>query len=629
MVAERIAAADAPTTQWRRGAIAGWVLRNRLPLAYAAVLVLIGSLAALYIYSGCCIVFREPIRSDGFGYYAYLPAFFIDHNLTMKTALAYRWTVVTVPLGYIWYGIAVYPPTGNLLDKYTLGTALLQSPAFLLAHTVARAWGMSPYSAPYQSASAISALLFFGAGEFLLFRSLLRRHSPATALLAACAVTFATNLFHVAAYSGSFSHVYSFFLFALLLTIADSYRMRGAVSAEPLVGHAIGFGVVLGLIALTRVPNVIGGIIPLMLMGERLYRTRNAKSCLLESTALVAALLLLFAPQAAYWHAVTGHYFVNSYQDESFNWFHPQLTGFLFSVRKGLFFWAPILFVAMIGLPRFARTEKTLGLAICAVLALEIYICSSWWSWWYGASFGSRPVTDMMPLIVLPLACGLEWMQARGGRIITIPIVAALVVLNLFLMVSYWRELMPWDRATLADFAQLPAKWESIPFLKPAAQRAFALATLGTYKPGTRFLADTDPPRGMWVEGFDKPAWAIWTIGPIATIYVRPELPPKGDLRLNLMLVGNGALMSSRHPSQRAIIKVNGATVGTLTAAYPHPKMQWTFILPRRLFRSEEIARIDFELPDAAAPVRLGIGPDTRLLGLYIRQIDILPAGML
>jgi hypothetical protein len=63
---------------------------KRLPLLFAFFLIFVGGLAALYIYSGCCIVFREPIRADGYGYYAYLPAFFIDHDLTMKTALAFR-----------------------------------------------------------------------------------------------------------------------------------------------------------------------------------------------------------------------------------------------------------------------------------------------------------------------------------------------------------------------------------------------------------------------------------------------------------------------------------------------------------------------------------------------------------
>jgi hypothetical protein len=57
--------------------------------------------------------------------------------------------------------------------------------------------------------------------------------------------------------------------------------------------------------------------------------------------------------------------------------------------------------------------------------------------------------------------------------------------------------------------------------------------------------------------------------------------------------------------------------------------MYWTFIVPRRLFRNAEIARIEFNLPDAAAPSHTGINFDPRLLGLYIFRIDILPAEML
>ena len=606
-----------------------FVARRRLPWLFALFLLCVSALSALYIYSGCCIVFREPIRADGYGYYAYLPAFFIDHDLTMKTALAYRWTVVTKPLGYIWYGIAPYIPTGNLLDKYTLGTALLQSPSFLAAQAIAGKLGLAPYSAPYQAASVIWSDLFLGAGGFLLLRNLLGRHCASTSLLAACAVIFGTSVFHFAVYFSSYSHVYSFFLFALLLMVTDAYRTRGATSAGALVGIAAGLGAILGLIALTRVPNVIVGLVPLALIGERFRRIRRLKTAALEIAALVSAALLLFAPQIAYWHAVTGHYFLNSYQSEDFDWVHPQLTNFLFSVRKGLFFWTPILLIAMIGLPRFAQTQRVYAVAVCVVLALEIYICSSWWAWWFGESFGVRPITDMMPLMALPLACGLDWMREKAGAFITVSVVTVLVALNLFLMLSYWREFFPWDRHTLADLSRLPQKWETVPLLKPETSRALILATLGSYTPGTPFLAREPPPRGMWIEGIDKPAPAVWTVGNVATVFIRPDLPPKGDLRLIVTLASPGAMLSGRHPSQRAIIKLNGATIGAITAAYPRPGMRWSFVLPRRLFRSGEIARIEFDLPDAAAPSRLGINSDPRLLGLYLSRIDILPAEML
>jgi hypothetical protein len=628
MTAAHAAALEQPTEQ-NRGVRAAFVRRNGLPLIYAGMLFLIGSVAAAYIYSDCCIVFREPIRSDGYGYYAYLPALFVDHNLTMKTALAYRWTVALKPLGYNWYGIAPYPSTGILLDKYTLGTALLQSPSFLAAYAVAHVLGMPPYSAPYQTAVVIWALLIFGAGEFVLLRCLLRRHTSSISLLAACAVTFGTSVFHFAAYDGSYSHVYSFFLFALLLAAADAYRTRSTVSTEPLLVQAAGFGAILGLIALARVPNVIGGIIPFALIAERFLRTKNTRTFVLEIASLGAVALVIFAPQIAYWHAITGHLFLNSYQHESFDWLHPQIANFLFSIRRGVFFWTPILLIAVIGLPRFLKSEKVLAAAVLIVLILEVYICSSWWSWYFGMSFGVRPITDMMPLIALPMAYGLEWLRAKTGRAATDSAVSLLIALNVILMLSYWRELIPMDQITLADFAKLPARWEATPFLNTPTARWLALATLGDYSPGTPFLADREPPHGMWIEGFDDPGPARWTIGSVTSLYIRPVMPPKGDLLLKLNLAGKGALTSPGYPRQRAVIKVNGTVIGAMAILYPQPKMRWTFVLPRKLFHDGQIARIDLELPDAAAPARLGINSDPRPLGLYVHRIDILPAGML
>ena len=106
-------------------------------------------------------------------------------------------------------------------------------------------------------------------------------------------------------------------------------------------------------------------------------------------------------------------------------------------------------------------------------------------------------------------------------------------------------------------------------------------------------------------------------------------MPPKGDLLLKLNLAGKGALTSPGYPRQRAVIKVNGTVIGAMAILYPQPKMRWTFVLPRKLFHDGQIARIDLELPDAAAPARLGINSDPRPLGLYVHRIDILPAGML
>jgi hypothetical protein len=595
--------------------------RARMPLLFASLVFVLAGLASACVFSGCCIVKHPPIRSDGYGYYAYLPAVFIDHDLTMKTALAYRWTVVgNHPLPYAWTGIEKYPETGRLLDKYTSGTALLQAPFFIVAHTVARALGLPPYSTPYQAANILSGLTFFAVAIYLLLRMLMAQFPLRISLPSAAAIVFATNVFHFATYAGSFSQVYSFFLLAALLTIARPYRADR--NASPAWIASLGMGAIVGLIALTRVPNIIAGIIPLALVCERYWSTRSAQTLLLEILAGVSAFLVVFSPQLAYWHAVTGHFLVNSYQWEGFNWLHPQVLNFLFSLKKGLFVWAPVLIVAVLGFPLFITADRVLALATVVVLALEVYVYASWWSWWFGNPFGSRPFVDMMPLVALPLAYGFEWLEARVWRFAPVLLLAIAIPLNLYLMVSYWYETLPSNVTSVADLTSLPAEWKTRALLLPKIRESLQLDRF--YQLGTPFLAVADAPAGMWMEGFEaERKTAVWTVGREASLSIRLLLARPCDLRLAITLGTNGALLTPQHPRQRVIVTVAGETIGTLEIRWHETNLQRTLVIPQRLVRSGKILRIDFDLPDAVAPKQLGINNDPRLLGLYVSRLAI------
>jgi len=359
-----------------------------------------------------------------------------------------------------------------MLDKYTSGTALLQTPFFLAAHTVARMLRLRPYSAPYQIANVLSALTFFAAGAYLLVRLLMTQFPTRISLISAAGIVFGTNVFHFATYLGAFSHVYSFFLVSALITVALRYRTLDAGSST--VTLCLILGGILGLIALTRVPNVIVSLIPLALCMQRCCRT-GIRSFVLEFAAGLLAFLVIFSPQLSYWHAITGHFFVNSYQGEQFNWLKPQVLNFLFSLKKGVFVWAPVLLIAVLGFWRFLKADKVLAVAILIVLLLEVYICSCWWIWWFGAPFGSRPFVDMMPLISIPLAYGFQWIGERTWRLAPVLIVGLFISVNLFLMLSYWDELLPWNVATAGDLFQLPAKWARHPLLHLHASEALSV----------------------------------------------------------------------------------------------------------------------------------------------------------
>lgn len=451
----------APLSFWGRLLTLPQSLRVSVEALFASGVFVLCCACCAYIYNAHFC--GPPIRSDGYGYYAYLPSVFIDHDFSMRTPETFRWTVVgNHPPPYDWDGIAPFPETGKLLDKYTAGTALLQVPFFLAAHIASHYVFAAPangYSWPYQAANVLAGVFYFSFGTWLLLKQLLSRFSPAVAILTTAAIVFGTGAFHFATYAASFSHAYSFFLVALMLAIQARYK-RDFVGTHSLFDSAL-IGLVLGLITITRVTNLAIALIPLAGATERATRRRNARDLLLEFVLGVAVFTLVCSIQAGYWYSQTGHVLINSYQGEHFNWAAPHIREFLFSVRAGLLFWAPILLVAIPGFPLFIRQEPVLGASICAVVLLEIYICSSWWMWSFGSNFGgARPFVDLMPLIALPLGYGFDFAAKWLGKTPVNAIAAVAIALNLFLMVSKWHNYIPWSReTTLSVLLSVPGKW--------------------------------------------------------------------------------------------------------------------------------------------------------------------------
>ena len=92
----------------------------------------------------------RPTHSDGNGYYMYLPAVFTYHDLGMK--FVYNGSF-SDPSGLV---NTFFPmATGQVVDKYTMGVALLQMPFFLVADIVAKLFTLEladGFSALYQLA---------------------------------------------------------------------------------------------------------------------------------------------------------------------------------------------------------------------------------------------------------------------------------------------------------------------------------------------------------------------------------------------------------------------------------------------------------------------------------------------
>jgi hypothetical protein len=389
------------------------------------------------------ITSKPVIRSDGVGYQAYLPAL-VDRDFSFET-LARREFPEGMPF---WTGIR-QGPTGYV-TKYPLGLSLLQAPFFGVAHAVARAGGCkSFYSLPYQIAAAVSGAWYFAWGGLCVWILLRRLFEQNIALLALLLTVCGTNLLHYATYDASFSHVYSFFLFAaLLVTSRDLYQAQ--------TKWWLASGALVGLTLVTRPTN---GVVLIFVLADWLGTAGSLQEAILRirrkwwqcgCAALVAAVPIVL--QLAYWKAATGMWFFYSYGGEGFRFFQPAGLRLLFGFEKGWFVYVPLAGVAVFGWlvacrKLFPDARVTLTFAI-----LNIWIIASWHDWGYGGAFSIRPLVDSSPLIALGLA-GALWRvwPILWARRLCLTLCALCAIYTMVLMLGYWMKVLPYILATGDD----------------------------------------------------------------------------------------------------------------------------------------------------------------------------------
>ncbi len=386
-----------------------------------------------------------PIRSDGIGYYIYLPAVFIDHDLSLRRTASRPFAGHTGNLGSL-----QREPNGRLLDQYGIGEAVMMAPFFGAGEAIAVATGASRdgFSWPFEAAAAFAGFFYALAG-LLVLGSLLRRwFQDGTVVVALLAIPFGTDLFSYATYDATFSHAYSFFLVAVTLRLALSIWQR------PHRRTALALGVSLGLIGLVRPTNLTVIALCALVGVERGRDLRGRVAALVRHGRLVAlaacAFALTIAPQLAYWHSATGHFLVDAYPpgNGQLHLLHPHLVGVLFSVRKGLFFWSPLLVLAVLGLAPLRSRVPQLFLASIAYLAVDIWVVSCWSIWWYGGSFGMRALIEAFPVFALGLAALVDACRGSAQRLALQLALAVTIFLSLHATLAYWQGRIPEDRTT-------------------------------------------------------------------------------------------------------------------------------------------------------------------------------------
>ena len=88
----------------------------------------------------------------------------------------------------------------------------------------------------------------------------------------------------------------------------------------------------------------------------------------------------------------------------------PHILDFLFSYKKGWLLYSPVFLLLIPGFIQLYKRRKDLFWPIFGSALLAIWIFASWECWWFAASFGSRAMVDLYPLLVLPLGFAIVYL---------------------------------------------------------------------------------------------------------------------------------------------------------------------------------------------------------------------------
>ncbi len=377
----------------------------------------------------------KQFSSDVNQYYSYLPAAIIHGDLDFNFPNNY-WLIPS--------------PTGKKVPKGTAGMSIMYLPSFLVGHAVATMqdrYEVDGYSKPYTRANRLGSLLYVFLGVYLLFKSLLFFGSRLAAYLSIIAVFFATNHFFYSTGLSEMPHAYLFFLFSFI--IYQTIKWHDDKKKSRIYYLAL----VAGLCTLIRPTDGIMILFPI-LYGIKDKASFVEKKNLLwaHRITLIKGGVLFFVPilpQLIFWKIQTGQFLFFSYGgEERFFFNNPQILKVLFSFRNGLFSYSPILLFAVAGLFLLRRTThgKKVMLPIALILLVNLYLISSWWSWWFGGSFGMRAMVQYYPLLSIGFVVLFDQLFKKKFLKIIVPVCVILFcTLNIIQTSQYKRAIIHWE----------------------------------------------------------------------------------------------------------------------------------------------------------------------------------------
>lgn len=430
----------------------------------------------------------QILNFDVFGYYLYLPAQFIYHDLAFtdldqikQLADKYEATATLYQL--------VVAPNGSIVIMYPMGMAIFFAPFFFVGHLLATPLGFfaDGLSLPYQYALTIGGMLAVLIGLIYFWKILRNYFTQRLSTVVFLVIVFGTNYFQLVTFDGTLlSHNLLFTLYALIIWQTIKYHQKQTWAG------AIVLGLLCGYTSLVRPSEMVCVFIPL-LWNVYNWSSLKAKIRLIKNHPwhiLFFGLSVLIAgmPQLLYWKAITGSFIFYSYPSAGmgFDFFKPYTLEYLFSFRKGWLVYTPIMTLSLVGFVFLFNYKKEIFWAALIFFLADLWFISSWSTWWYaGGSYSSRGLLPAYVVLAIPL--GYFFYAIRNLKAIKIFVgitIAFLMILNLFQTWQWTQNIITRERMTREYYFAIFGKTSV-----DAEDKKLLLVSRSNE--GTEFLSDT------------------------------------------------------------------------------------------------------------------------------------------
>ncbi len=298
-----------------------------------------------------------------------------------------------------------------------LGPALLWLPFFVSAHVLVKVGaalgGAIPadgYSYPYIHAVCFGSLIYAFLGVVLSYLMAREYFTPELASWGTVVLWLASPLLWYTVYEPTMPHAVSLAGVAFFLYCCFRARDGERLVAWMLVGLSAGV-----MVSIQRY-NIYFLIVPVVILLSHLRQiiSRREKVRLRKAFRVVGLSFLAFmvtsAPLWLYHLSATGAVLrrIDLPSRALEYWRSPSISTFLFSSNHGLFSWAPVAYLSVLGLLMMLWRRNWIAGVYLVTLSVGIYLLSSTWE--EGASFGSRRMTEAFPNLLGRLL----WFPRRG-----------------------------------------------------------------------------------------------------------------------------------------------------------------------------------------------------------------------